>query len=110
MEPTNRATVNIFEVRKSRRPTNPNILAEVRLEIKVGGHVIGIDDAKVLRNRQGQEWLALPSYSITTPGSRDYSYFPSVVLDHDLQLVVEDLALEAYRKHQQPGKRALDLV
>jgi hypothetical protein len=110
MEPTKNATVTVLEIRRSRRPTNPNILAEVRLQIELGGHVVGIDDAKILRNRHGQEWLALPSYSITTPGSRDYSYFPSVVLDHDLQLVVEDLALEAYRKQLEPGERALDRV
>ena len=110
MEPTNNATVTVLEVRRSRRPANPNILAEVRLEIKVGGHCIGIDDAKILRNRRGEEWVALPSYSITAPGSREYSYFPSIILDHALQLEVEDLALEAYRKQLEPGERALDRV
>ena len=43
------------------RSSKPSVLASVRLEVALeNGDSIIIDDARVLRNRHGQLWLAMP--------------------------------------------------
>jgi hypothetical protein len=47
------------------RSNKPAVLASVRLEIALeDGDSIVIDDARVLRNKHAQLWLAMPSYSV----------------------------------------------
>jgi len=84
--------------------SKPHVLASVRIELSVeeGDHSIVIDDARVLRNRHGQLWLAMPSYSVPANG-KGYDYLPAVVLSTKLKREVEDVILPAYeaRERQQ---------
>jgi hypothetical protein len=85
----------VKSVRPSRRE---NVLAEVILEIADGDEVITIDNARILRNKQGNLWLAMPSYSVPLPGARGYEYLPVVVVTKELRRQAEDAALEAYER------------
>jgi DNA-binding cell septation regulator SpoVG len=73
------------------------VLASVRIELSVEGtsDSVIIDDTRVLRNRHGQLWLAMPSYSIPTDG-KGYDYLPAIVLSTKLKREIEDVVLPAY--------------
>lgn len=87
----------------------PAVLASVRLEIVLdGGDSITIDDARVLRNKHGQLWLAMPSYSIPSSNGRSYDYLPAVILSTRAKREVEDAVLpafEAWEREQQAAVR-----
>jgi hypothetical protein len=80
------------------RPTNkPAVLASVRIELVTEtGDSITIDDARVLRNRNQQLWLAMPAYSLPTSGG--YDYLPAVTLSTSLKRAVEDAVLPAFER------------
>jgi hypothetical protein len=80
------------------RSSKPSVLASVRIELTVEGtdDTITIDDARVLRNRHGQLWLALPCYSVPANGGRGYDYMPAIILSTALKRVVEDAVLPAF--------------
>ena len=87
-------TINVKTIRQSRRE---NVLAEAVLEIADGAEsVITIDNARVLRNKQGNLWLAMPSYSV--PSGKGYEYLPVVTLSRELRRQAEDAALAAYER------------
>ena len=91
------------------RSSKPAVLASVRLELALGGDSITIDDARVLRNKHGQLWLAMPSYSVPADGGRSYDYLPAVVLSTKLKREVEDAVLpafEAWEQEEQAGVRS----
>jgi hypothetical protein len=75
----------------------PQVLASVRIELSIDetGDSIIVDDARVLRNRHGQLWLAMPAYSIPTSG-RGYDYLPAIILSTTLKREVEDVVLPAF--------------
>ncbi len=77
--------------------SKPQVLASVRIELlfEGAGDSIIVDDARVLRNRHGQLWLAMPSYSIPANG-KTYDYLPAVILSAKLKREVEDVVLPAY--------------
>jgi DNA-binding cell septation regulator SpoVG len=73
------------------------VLASVRVEIALdGGDSIIIDDARVLRNKQGQLWLAMPSYSVPSSNGRSYDYLPAIVFSTKFKRDVEDAVLPAF--------------
>ena len=80
------------------RSSKPAVLASVRIELAVegAGDSIIIDDARVLRNRHGQLWLAMPSYSVPSSNGRSYDYLPAVILSTALKRAVEDAVLPAF--------------
>ncbi|MGC2852376.1 MAG: hypothetical protein WB556_20500 [Candidatus Acidiferrum sp.] len=79
------------------RSPKPAVLASVRLELTLdGGESIIIDDARLLRNKHGQLWLAMPSYSVPANGGRSYDYLPAVLLSTKLKRDVEDAVLPAF--------------
>lgn len=98
--------MNVLEVSS---PRKQSALASVRVELAdAEGNVITIDDARVLRNKHGQLWLAMPSYSVPANGGRSYDYLPAVVLSTKLKRDVEDAVLpafEAWEQEQQAGAR-----
>ena len=115
--------VNVLSISRSSKPA---VLASVRIELAVegttsdeselpslrqvqqAGDTITIDDARVLRNRHGQLWLAMPSYSVPASNGRSYDYLPAVVLSTKLKREVEDAVLpafEAWEREQQAGVR-----
>jgi hypothetical protein len=68
------------------RSNKPAVLASVRIELVTGtGDSITIDDARILKNRNGQLWLAMPSYSTPTSGGRGYDYAPALVFSTALK-------------------------
>ena len=79
------------------RSPKPAVLASVRLELAADtGDSVIIDDARVLRNKHGQLWLAMPSYSVPANGGRSYDYLPAVILSTKLKREVEDAVLPAF--------------
>ena len=86
--------------------SKPTVLASVRIELAVEGSTdsVIIDDARVLRNKHGQLWLAMPSYFVPSNNGRSYDYFPAVILSTKLKREVEDAVLpafEAWEREQQ---------
>jgi DNA-binding cell septation regulator SpoVG len=78
------------------RPTHrPSVLSAAQVTIELeDGTTIEINDCRVMRNRQGILWAALPSYSVTA--GKQYEYHPSVVLSPVLHREVTDAILAAY--------------
>jgi hypothetical protein len=81
------------------RSAKPAVLASVRIELVTdNGDSITIDDARVLRNKHGQLWLAMPSYSVPMTGGRGYDYLPAIILGTALKRAVEDVVLPAFQQ------------
>jgi hypothetical protein len=79
------------------RSNKPAVLASVRLELAAdNAQSVTIEDARVLRNKHGQLWLAMPSYSVPANGGRSYDYFPAVIMSTKLKREVEDAVLPAF--------------
>lgn len=78
------------------RPSHrPSVLSAAQVTIQLeDGTTIEIHDCRVMRNRQGILWAALPSYSITA--GKQYEYHPSVVLSPALHREVAEAILAAY--------------
>jgi hypothetical protein len=91
------------------RSPKPSVLASVRIEISVEstGDCITIEDARVLRNRHGQAWLAMPSYSVPTSGGRGYDYLPAIILGTALKRAVEDAVLPAFEEWEREQSASL---
>jgi hypothetical protein len=94
--------VKVLAFRKSARP---NVLASVEIEISFPtGDSIVIADARVLRNRQGVNWLSMPNYSepsADTRGGARYQYFPAIVISTLLKREVDDVVLPAFEEWEQ---------
>ena len=81
--------------------SKPAVLASVKFElITENGDSITVDDSRVLKNRNGQLWLAMPAYSTPTNGGRGYDYLPAVLLSTGLRRAVEDAVFEAWNREQ----------
>jgi DNA-binding cell septation regulator SpoVG len=91
------------------RSSKPAVLASVRIELAVEGtgDSVVIDDARVLRNRNGQLWLAMPSYSTPANGGRGYDYLPAVILSTALKRAVEDAVLPPFEKWEREQAAAV---
>jgi hypothetical protein len=94
--------VRVIEFRRSEKQF---VLADVHLEIQLAGHRIELDSARVLRNRQGDPWLAMPSYHVTV--GKGYEYRPAVILSRELKQLVDNVVLGAFEEwtRQQGGGR-----
>jgi DNA-binding cell septation regulator SpoVG len=87
----------VVKVLSFSRSNKPAVLASVRIELADdSGDSITIDDARVLRNKLGLLWLAMPSYSVPMTGGRGYDYLPAVILGTALRRAVEDAVLPAF--------------
>ena len=84
-----------------------SVLAAVTITLSFeDATTIEIHDARVMRNRQGILWAALPTYSVTL--GKQYEYHPSIVLNPNLHRQVTDEILAAYERYtksiaQKPG-------
>ena len=84
------------EVYRSVRPSPSQLAsATVRLETSLGP--VTIHDCRLLQNKAGVLWFALPSFSIQQAGSRQYEYRPTIEVSPDLLQEVSVEALRAYR-------------
>ena len=83
-------------VRSVTQSPKESVLASAAVELSDGNGVsIQVEDLRVLRNKQGSLWVAMPSYSIPL-GGKGYEYRPTVILSRVLQREVEDKVLSAY--------------
>jgi hypothetical protein len=90
------------------RSSKPAVLASVRFEMASDtGESVVIDDARILRNKHGQLWLSMPSYSVPGAGGRSYDYLPAVIISTKLKREVEDAVLPAFEtwEKEQMGER-----
>jgi DNA-binding cell septation regulator SpoVG len=67
--------------------------AVVELEFDDGERLI-ISDVRILQDNQGQNWIALPTYSVKKPGG--YAYEKTVEVSSGLQRRISDAVLAAY--------------
>jgi len=82
-------TVEVYPAARSSQIAS----ARVRLETNVG--LIVIDDCRLLRNKSGIVWFALPSFSLPTNG-RAFEYHQKLEVPPDLLQRISAEALRAY--------------
>jgi hypothetical protein len=86
---------------KSFRPSRKDsVLAEAVIELADGEHNATVDGLRILRNKQGAFWVAMPSYAVPLAGGHGYEYRPTVSLSRKLQRQVEDAVLAAFEEWQ----------
>jgi hypothetical protein len=74
-----------------------NVLAAATVELTDSdGCSITVADVRVLENKLGQRWVALPSFSVPR-GGRDFQYLPTVELPPELMREVSELVLAALK-------------
>ena len=78
--------------------------ASVELADATGDSLI-ISDLRILQNRQGQVWVAMPSRSINE-GGRSFQYIPQVEPNRQLQRKMEDAVLTAFEQWKQSQSTA----
>jgi DNA-binding cell septation regulator SpoVG len=79
-------------------PDKSSILAVAQVELGFDEHTVTIEDVRVLRNRQGELWVSLPTRSVRAlSSSREYQYLPVVTLSRLLKRQVEDAVLAEYQ-------------
>ena len=86
-------TVEVYPAARSSQIAS----ARVRLETDFGA--VAIDDCRLLRNKSGVVWFALPSYSLPTNG-RTFEYHPTVEVPPNLLQEISNAALQAYNAYQ----------
>ena len=85
-------------------PLKPSALANAAVELDFDdGERLTISDIRILRNNQGENWVALPTYSVKKPGG--YAYEKTVEASSNLRRKISDAVLAAYeqRAQQQDG-------
>ena len=75
-----------------------NVLASVTVELETELGKITINDGRILKNKAGALWFALPTFSVTS--GKQYEYFPSVELSPSLLRKVTDETLAAYERSE----------
>ena len=84
---------------KSIQPAiKPHRLADACVELSdAEGDSLVISDIHILRNRQGQTWVAMPSRSVNE-GGRSFQYYPQIESNRRLQRKIEDSVLAAFEE------------
>jgi DNA-binding cell septation regulator SpoVG len=87
-----------IKVNSIQRSVKTNRLADATVELwdETGDSLI-ISDIRILQNRQGQAWVAMPSRSVSD-GGRSYQYVPLVEASRRLRRNIEDAVLAAFEK------------
>jgi DNA-binding cell septation regulator SpoVG len=82
--------------------TKPHRLADAIVELSDGnGDSLVISDVRILQNKQGQQWVAMPSRSVSD-GGRSFQYVPQIELNKQINRKVEDTVLAAFEEWKQP--------
>jgi hypothetical protein len=90
------------QIRVILKPSHrPNVLASVTIELETELGTITINDGRILKNKAGALWFALPTFSVTS--GKQYEYFPSIELPSSLLRNVSDAALAAYERSEREG-------
>jgi DNA-binding cell septation regulator SpoVG len=81
-------------------PRKPSCLAEATAKIIFeDGEFFVIADLRILKNRNAQTWVALPTYSIKEGAS--WRYEATVELSRGLRRQLEDAVIAAYEAQRQ---------
>jgi DNA-binding cell septation regulator SpoVG len=81
--------------------TKPHRLADASIELTdCDGDSLVVSDLRILQNRQGQVWVAMPSRSVSDSG-RSFQYFPQIEPSRQLQRKIEDAVLAAFEAWKQ---------
>jgi DNA-binding cell septation regulator SpoVG len=81
--------------------TKPHRLADASVELAdTDGDSLLISDIRVLQNKQGQTWVAMPSRSVSDSG-RSFQYVPQIESNRQLQRKIEDAVLAAFEEWKQ---------
>lgn len=89
--------VNVKSIQPS---TKPHRLADAAVELTDSdGDSLVISDLRILENRQGQTWVAMPSRSVGD--GRAFRYVPLIELSRQLQRRIEDSVLAAFDEWKQ---------
>lgn len=86
--------------------TKPHRLADATVELADSdGDSLIISDIRILQNRQGQTWVAMPSRSVNE-GGRSFQYLPQIESNRPLQRKIEDSVLTAFELWKQVQSEA----
>jgi DNA-binding cell septation regulator SpoVG len=78
--------------------TKPHRLADAIVELSDGnGDSLVISDVRILQNKQGQQWVAMPSRSVSD-GGRSFQYLAQVEANRPLNRKIEDVVLAAFEE------------
>jgi DNA-binding cell septation regulator SpoVG len=99
-----------IEIKLIQHSTKPHRLADASVELTdADGDSLVISDIRVLENKQGQIWVAMPSRSVSDSG-RSFQYIPQVESNRQLRRKIEDSVLIAFeewkRAQSEAGVRA----
>jgi DNA-binding cell septation regulator SpoVG len=92
-----------IKVKSIQTSAKPHRLADATVVLTdTDGDSLVISDIRILRNRQGQVWVAMPCRSVTD-GGRSFQYFPQIEPNRQLNRKIEDSVLAAFEewKHSQ---------
>ncbi len=88
-------------VRNIEASVKPHRLADARVELTdFDGDSLLISDIRILQNKQGQTWVAMPSRSVSD-GGRSFQYIPQIESNRQLQRKIEDVVLTAFEEWKQ---------
>jgi DNA-binding cell septation regulator SpoVG len=94
------------QVRRIQASAKPHRLADASVELTDSdGDSLVISDLRVLQNRQGQTWVAMPSRSVNE-GGRSFQYLPQIETNRQLQRKIEDAVLVAFEQWKQSQSEA----
>jgi DNA-binding cell septation regulator SpoVG len=86
----------IVNVKSIQPSTKPHRLADASVELMDrDGDSLVVSDLRILQNRQGQVWVAMPSRSMSD-GGRSFQYFPQIEASRNLHRKIEDAVLAAF--------------
>jgi DNA-binding cell septation regulator SpoVG len=86
--------------------SKPHRLADAIVELFDGDRdSVVISDIRILQNRQGQVWVAMPSRSVSEAG-RSFQYIPQIEPNRQLQRKIEDAVLLAFEDWKQSQVKA----
>jgi DNA-binding cell septation regulator SpoVG len=86
--------------------TKPHRLADAIVELADSdGDLILISDIRVLQNKQGQIWVAMPSRSMNE-GGRSFQYLAQVEANRPLNRKIEDSVLAAFEEWKQSNSES----
>lgn len=81
--------------------TKPHRLADASIELTGGdGDSLVVSDIRILQNKQGQVWVAMPSRSVSE-GGRSFQYVPQIEPSRPLLRKIEDAVLAAFEEWKQ---------
>jgi hypothetical protein len=86
--------VQVLSIHPSHRPSCL-AAATIRLTFE-DGSFIEVDDLRILRNRAGQLWVGLPSYSVQQGTGRQFEFRPTLTLDRRTHRALEDALIPEY--------------